>query len=205
MKYVLISDGSSDRVLLNIINYTLKQFYDIDFEGERAEFGFLKEKVSNLNRKIFYAIDLYEPKLIFIHRDAEKQSLENREQEIDSDLESVAEDIKKQKLFVKIIPVRMTESWLFIDEKAIRQAAGNPNGKVVLNLPKIKNIEQLSEPKDELERILKIASGLSGRKLRDLHTRHLIQLIPEFIEDFSPLEQFPSYQHFKKQISTLNL
>ncbi len=205
MKYVLISDGSSDRVLLNIINYTLKSFTNKNFEGQRAEFGFLKEKVKNLERKIFYAIDLYEPDIIFIHRDAEKQSLQSRDSEIDKELSKAEAYIKKQKQFAKIIPVRMTEAWLMIDERAIRAAAGNPNGKKQIHLPRIKNLEDIPEPKDELEKLLQIASGLSGRRLRDLNTRHAIQLIPEYIDDFSALEELPSYQHFKNQIQTLNL
>lgn len=205
MKYILISDGSSDRVLLNIINYTLKIYSERYFEGQRAELGFLAEKVKSLEQKIFHAIDLYEPDIIFIHRDAEKQTLESREVEITEAINKLQNIVYQNKLFVKIIPVRMTESWLMIEEKAIRKAAGNPNGKIPLNLPKIKNLESLPDPKATLEDLLKSASSLSGRRLRDLNTRHSIQLIPEFIEDFSPLEQIPSYQHFKKQIQSLNL
>lgn len=201
IKYILISDGSSDRALINIINYTLKQQFNIDFDGERAEIGlFSRQKVKSLEEKIAVVIDYYEPSLIFIHRDAENQALEKREEEIEVAL--VCADKTKQ--YAKIIPIRMTESWLLIDEKAIRKASGNPNGTMNLDIPNIQKLETLSDSKKTLEEILKKASGLTGRRLRDLNTRQSIQIIPEYLEDFSPLEKISSYQHFKKEVSKLN-
>jgi hypothetical protein len=205
MKYILISDGSSDRVLLNIINYTLKIYSENYFEGQRAELGFLADKVKTLEQKITKAIEYYEPDIIFIHRDAEKQTLESRETEIQEALDKLENADFKKKKFVRIIPIRMTEAWLLINEKAIRCAAGNPNGKIPLSIPKIKSLESIPDPKAILEDFLRLASGLSGRKLRDLNTRHSIQLIAEFIEDFSPLDQLSSYLYFKNQIQSLNL
>ena len=174
IKYILISDGSSDRALINIINYTLKQQFNLDFDGERAEIGFFsRQKIKPLEDKIAIIIDYYEPSLIFIHRDAENQPLEKREEEIESALDKA----DKTKQYAKIIPIRMTESWLLIDEKAIRKASGNPNGTMNLEMPDIQRLESLSDSKRTLEDILRKASGLSGRRLRDLNTRQSIQII----------------------------
>lgn len=201
IKYILISDGSSDRALINIINYTLKQQFNFDFDGERAEIGlFSRQKVKSLEDKIAVVIDYYEPTLIFIHRDAENQALEKREKEIEAALNKV----DKTKQYAKIIPIKMTESWLLIDEKAIRKASGNPNGTMNLEIPNIQKLETLSDSKKTLEDILRKASGLTGRRLRDLNTRQSIQIIPEYLEDFSPLEKISSYQHFKKEVSKLS-
>jgi hypothetical protein len=41
----------------------------------------------------------------------------------------------------------MTEAWLLADESAIRCAAGNPNGRVNLNLPDLQAIEDLPTPR----------------------------------------------------------
>ena len=49
---------------------------------------------------------------------------------------------------VLVIPVRMTEAWLLIDELALRRAAGNPNGRNPLDLPALKDLEALPEPAD---------------------------------------------------------
>jgi hypothetical protein len=49
----------------------------------------------------------------------------------------------------------MTEAWLLIDEKAIREAAGNPKGRQPLNLPKPSKTEELSDPKETLKPIFR--------------------------------------------------
>jgi Domain of unknown function (DUF4276) len=200
IKYILISDGSSDRALINIINYALKQQFNLDFDGERADLGiFSRKKVKTLEEKIAVVIDYYEPLLIFIHRDAENQPSQKREEEIEKALINA----DKTKQFAKIIPIRMTECWLLIDEKAIRRASGNPNGNIKLEMPPVNKLESLPNPKKTLEELLEKASGLTGRRLRDLNTRQSIQIIPEYLEEFSMLEKLPSYLHFKQEISKL--
>jgi hypothetical protein len=63
------------------------------------------------------------------------------------------EDVKLP--VVCVIPVKMTEAWLLIDEKAIREAAGNPKGRQPLNLPKPSKTEELSDPKETLKPIFR--------------------------------------------------
>jgi hypothetical protein len=205
IKYVLISDGSSDRALIKIIDHALKQqFNDFDFEGERADLGlFSRKKIKNLEDKIRITIEYYEPKLVFIHRDVEKESLQKREEEIDKALAIIQKQNTEQQ-YAKIIPIRMTESWLMTNEKAIRAASGNPKGSVALILPKINQLESLPDPKSILEELLRTASGLKGRRLSDLNTRQCIQLITEYVDDFDALEELSSFQYFKKQIVSLS-
>jgi hypothetical protein len=57
---------------------------------------------------------------------------------------------------VPVIPIRMTEAWLLLDEAEIRRVAGSPNGKVSLGLPKAKDVESIPDPKAQLAQTLAI-------------------------------------------------
>jgi hypothetical protein len=75
----------------------------------------------------------------------------------------------------------MTEAWLLLDEQAIRQVAGNPNGRANLGLPTFREIERVADPKARLRECLLAASDATGRR-RDMvrnrfpeHRRQLLQ------------------------------
>lgn len=136
LRLALLADGKGDRALLPILTWALKsvapaaRFFEPDFEVRNGEMATELERVSRMLR----------PDILFIHRDAERVSLEVRRREIPT----VPRNI------VRVVPVRMTEAWLLVDEKAIRKAAGNPNGRVRLNLPRISRLEALPDPKSSL-------------------------------------------------------
>ena len=94
----------------------------------------------------------------------------------------------------------MTEAWLLVDERAIRSAADNPNGRQPLSLPPLHKIELLVDPKDFLHQCLVRASEKRGRRLdqfkRDLPSR--VQRITTLIDDFSPLRSLPAFQRFEE-------
>jgi hypothetical protein len=103
-------------------------------------------------------------------------------------------------MHVPVVPVRMTEAWLLIDEKAIREAADNPNGSVALDLPALDRLERTPNPKSTLEKVLETASEKTGRRLdqfrRDLnHRKHRVV---QFIRDFSPLRRLPAFSAFEQ-------
>jgi hypothetical protein len=56
----------------------------------------------------------------------------------------------------------MTEAWLLIDERPIRLAAGNPNGTQNLDLPDIRTLEDIPNPKHVLRGALLAATGLNA-------------------------------------------
>ena len=204
LNYILISDGTSDKALLPIIDYTLQKYHaTVSFRGERADFSRLPKNPKNLTEKITVAIDLFDPLLLFIHRDTENEKATVRESEIDTAIRSAVKKNIDNKKYVKIIPIRMTEAWLLMDEVAIRKASGNPNGTVKLSLPKINTLETLPDPKMILEKLIKDSSQLSSRRLKSLNVRFAIQLVSQYIEDFSPLKNLNSYKHFEKQIKDL--
>ncbi len=65
---------------------------------------------------------------------------------------------------VPVVPVRMTEAWLLLDEVAIRSVAGKPRGKAKLTMPRASEVESLPDPKDLLMRLLLDASEAKGRR-----------------------------------------
>lgn len=204
LNYVLISDGTSDRALLPVIDFTLRKYHaTVSFKGERADFSRLLKKPKSLSEKIESVVDLFNPPVLFVHRDAENEKSATRLNEIEEAIQIASKKISPEKEFIKIIPVKMTEAWLLFNEKAIRKASGNPNGNVRLNIPKIKTLESIQDPKSILEKLIKDSSQLSARRLKALNLRFCIQLVSQNIDDFTPLNNLKSYNHFEEQIKNL--
>ena len=65
---------------------------------------------------------------------------------------------------VPVVPIRMTEAWLLLDEEAIRKVAERPNGRTPLDLPKPHEVESIADPKRRLKETLLLASQTSGRR-----------------------------------------
>lgn len=135
--------------------------------------------------------------MLFVHRDAEAQPSDLRREEIANALRGTSVR------HIPVVPVRMTEAWLLADEKAIRSAASNPNGRENLNLPDIRRLEDLSNPKRVLHDALTIASGLNARRRSRLPVRQRVQLIPNYIDDYSRLNVLPAFQTLQQDIRVL--
>jgi len=202
-RYTLISDGSSDRALLPILTWVLREKGDVRrVQPEWADLGRLPQPPQSLRERILSAIDLFPCDLLFVHRDAEGEDPKTRRREIRKALQ---ESIERgfQVPAVCVVPVRMTEAWLLFDEPAIRFAAGNPNGRKPLIMPELSLIEQIQDPKNALFRILREASGLTGRRLKKFNMDEARIRITELISDFSPLRQLSAFQRLENDIATL--
>jgi hypothetical protein len=203
IRYTLISDGSSDRALLPILTWILREKGDIRrVQPEWADLRRLPQPPQTLRERILSAIDLFPCDLLFIHRDAEREDPESRYREIHNALQE-ATKLGFQAPAVCVVPVRMTEAWLLFDEPAIRFAAGNPNGKNPLDMPDLSIIEQVSDPKSFLFQLLRDASGLTGRRLKKFNMGECRIRITELIFDFSPLRQLSAFQRLENDISAL--
>lgn len=101
------------------------------------------------------------PDIVFVHRDAEKQDPSLRYKEVQDAINETRPGLPT----VAVVPVRMTEAWLLLDEDQIRQVAGRPRSTVDLKLPQISKIEAHPDPKQLLRDALRDASGLHGRRL----------------------------------------
>ncbi|HSN99332.1 MAG TPA: hypothetical protein VLS89_13645 [Candidatus Nanopelagicales bacterium] len=93
----------------------------------------------------------------------------------------------------------MSEAWLLFDEPAIRFAAGNPSGKVPLDLPRPRDVESI-HAKDRLYQCLKTASGLKGHRLQKFSPEHRVQIVAERIEDYSPLRRLEAFVALEKEL-----
>ena len=106
---------------------------------------------------------------------------------------------------VCVVPVRMQEAWLLIDESALRKAAGNPQGRQRLDVPDPKKLEDLPDPKQILHELLHKASGLRGRRLkrfiRDVGSH--VHRVAEQIDNFSLLRDLTAFQQVEHQVATL--
>jgi len=203
IRYTLISDGSSDRALLPILTWVLREKGDVRrVQPEWADLGRLPQPPQKLRERILSAIDLFPCDLLFVHRDAEKQDPGTRYREIHNALQ---EATKRgfQVPAVCVVPVRMTEAWLLFDEPAIRHSAGNPNGKNPLDMPDLSIIEQTPDPKSLLFEILRDASGLRGRRLKKFNTGECRIRIAELVSDFSPLQQLSAFQRLENDVFAL--
>ena len=143
------------------------------------------------------------PDILFVHRDAEQQDPERRFDEV---AEAVAR-IRAGLPHVAVVPVRMTEAWLLLDEQSIRDVAGRPNSAVDLDLPPVSRIEALTDPKSLLKQALDAASGLTGRR-RDRfqqrfgqHRRTLLQRL----DINGPVRQLPAWQALESALDDLAL
>lgn len=194
LRFTLLSDGASDKALIPILRWVLQaQNVKGAIQPEWADLRRLRDPPHTLADKIASAVELYPCDLLFVHRDAEKESRESRISEIDAALTQVGVALVKTPV-VRVVPVRMHEAWLLSDEAAIRRAAGNPNGTQLLQLPRIKTIEGLPDPKALLYDLLRQASGLHGRRLKSFRVSKHAADVSSFITNFSPLRVLSGFQ-----------
>ena len=194
--YTLLSDGSSDRMLMPALNWLLRHHLpNHAIEPQWADLRRMPRPPKKLSDRIKLALELYECDLLFIHRDAEKHPASSRYEEIYSALTDIVTPP-----VVCVVPVRMQEAWLLFDEHAIRKAAGYPNGKLSIELPEESTIENLPDPKTLLFQLIKKASGLSGARLKKLKPNSLAHHISQAIDDFSPLLKMPSFKRLEQDL-----
>jgi hypothetical protein len=192
----LAADGASDKVLLPVITWSIKQCKAVPVVEQWVDFGRIPRRPDPAQR-LRTASDLYPCEVLFIHRDAEAQAPELRRQEI-------AEALRGSSIpHIPVIPVRMTEAWLLAHETAIRSAAGNPNGAESLNLPDVRRLENLPDPKRVLYDALKAASGLNSRRRSRLPVDRLVQFIPNYIDGYSRLIVLSAFRMLQADIRAL--
>ena len=198
LKYTLVAEGTKDEALLPILQWSIQRHTSVLFRGE-----FAYPRGKNLSEKIKNAIDDTQCDMIFVHRDSDREHPENRYREIRTATSSGEINIPN----ICVVPVRMMESWLMFDESVLRQAAGNRNGRTPLNLPKISQIEGISNPKSTLHESLRIASGRRGRRLEEFNKQlpAAMRRITQIAQDFSPLLSLVAFQNLQEELySTLN-
>ncbi len=186
VSYVLVGDGGSDKALLPIISWAIRRARPTAVIPAPT---FVARAAKPIDGMITHVATAYEPKLIFVHRDAEKLSYEERRREI-----PIWDRV------VPVVPVRMIEAWLLIDEPALRMAAHNPNGSVALEMPEVNRLEGLPDPKKAVYHLLRSASELNARRRRSFSAERAVHRLAELIDDFSPLFGLPAFASFWEEL-----
>lgn len=195
------TDGMSDRVLVEVIDWLVRDIVAQSISAAQFAFADLRTvnpKPNGLAERIQVAVELYPCDLLVVHRDAEGEPAKHRRQEIEAAI--AASRLSNSLCHVAVVPVRMTEAWLLIDEKAIRRAAGNPSGTVPLHLPQVNSLERLADPKKELLGLLRIASELTGRKLKKFNPIERYQNVAQNISTYAPLRQLGAFTRFETDL-----
>ena len=190
LRFSLVTDGSSDVALLPILRWLLRQHLP-EYALQETWADVRSFGLHRLEDKIAKAIDFYPCDLLFVHRDAEREAKERRFAEVHQALDRAKPPVGIP--VVCVVPVRMQEAWLLFDEGAIRQAAGNQNGRVSLSLPSLRRIEERPDPKEDLYALLRLASELHGRRLKSFPESQHARRVADYIEDYSPLRSLTAF------------
>ncbi len=182
--YTVVADGGTDRLLVPIIDWTIHRL-DPEVDILEPEFekraGSVGEHFESSTRTTM---------LVFAHRDAEASSIDDRLREFDS-VSGV----------VPVVPVRMSEAWLLIDGDAIARAA---DSRAAVDLPKLNTLENVVDPKSELETLLFAAAGSPtgrrGKKFKSSLAKRRVNLA-SLITDYSPLESLEAFRRFQSSLA----
>ncbi|GAA2491291.1 DUF4276 family protein [Winogradskya humida] len=130
--------------------------------------------------------------VVVVHRDADNAGDPARRREI----EDATKTLSKVPRIIPVIPVRMTEAWLLLDESEIRFVAGNPSGKKPLDLPKRNEVEARADPKHLLQMALLNAADVKGRR-HELQRKRFFdhrRLLLERLDCHGPVTKLSSWQ-----------
>jgi hypothetical protein len=185
LTYTLVTDGSSDASLKRVLEWLLR--------ANRVDCAIQEQRISK-------AAELYPCEPLFIHRDAEGEPREARRNEIEAAVQAATFDGGLAPVWISVIPVRMQEAWFLFDEMAIRQAVGNPSGRVALPLPPLDKCEDLADPKARLYEIFREASELGAGRRAKLRVAMMTLRIAEYIEDFSRLRSLPAFAALEQEL-----
>ncbi|MDR3792763.1 MAG: hypothetical protein P4L03_05205 [Terracidiphilus sp.] len=193
----LLCDGSSDRTLIPILNWLLQAHAPQRTlaEIQWADFRNRRNRPRDLTERIRRAISDFPCDILFVHRDAEAQNPDDRRTEILTALSNTPDTPPA----VCVIPIRMTEAWLLLDEAAIRYASGNPRGRKPLYLPALNTVEGLADPKLVLFEALRIASEQTGRRLKNLRVDERRHRVAELM-DYSRLRGIHAFDLLESEL-----
>lgn len=199
---LFLCEGTSDLPLARLVE-TLFLQRRVDVRLSQPDFSLLPRVAKNIEARVRVGLRLIDMPidLIVVHRDSDSEEPERRYAEILDAVTAVAESAHP----LPVVPVRMTEAWLLLDEAAIRQVAGNPRGRMNLELPRPRHVESVADPKRLLQQCLVTAADCTGRRRDQMSKRfneHRRQLLQR-IEFGGPIGQLTSWQRLVSDIEAL--
>lgn len=197
--FLLICDGPSDAALGNHIQSLLIEMGAFEVNWTASYVG------RRLSEKIALGLQQSSnPSMLFVHRDSEGADPNDRYEEIRSAV--IASNFTGT--WSAIVPRRMTETWLLLDERAIRDVVGRPRGAEPLGLPDHRNVENLPDPKARLHAALFAACSPRGRRRRKQFENYWLGYRNRLLENLpvgGPLEQLESWARFRDDtVAALN-
>jgi hypothetical protein len=195
IRFTLLGEGPTDRRLLPIIEWLLLESSRRAVAHAFADLGFLDPRPNTLQERIAAALEFFPCDILCVHRDADRESRAERRTEILG-----ATPKEDHQSLVCVIPVRAQETWLLIDEVAIRKAARRPSGREPLALPRPRNLERLADPKALLRLAIRTATGLKGRRLARFDIGAALSRLPYLMEDFRPLAQLAAFRAMEAEV-----
>ncbi|MEH1011649.1 hypothetical protein V6U90_00755 [Micromonospora sp. CPCC 206060] len=179
---LFVAEGSSDLPVADLVE-SLFVNLGVTVHLSRPDFALLGKVPKDVRSRVAAGLKLIggPVDLIVVHRDADNAGHHARQQEIRTAVTAV----DGSAALVPVVPVRMTEAWLLLDETAIRQVAGNPRGRTRLTLPKIHEVEAVADPKDLLRDCLLKAADVSGRR-REAAVKRFNQHRRQLLERLDP-------------------
>lgn len=203
----LLADGSSDLAILKpILEWVVRHERQREIVIQCPDFGCLSNPPKALADKIHMGMEQEDVDLLFVHRDAEKQDPQLRDEEIRTAIGA----IPRCPPHVAVVPVRMSEAWLLLDEEAIRATAWNPRGTAPLGIPAVSKIESV-DAKAILRKALIAANGSKGRSLDQFERRiqeRITQVAAQVAEQpdgWLPCYRLPSFLELVERIRALEL
>ncbi len=108
LRYTLVTDGSSDRTLLPILDWLCRGQFQGAVEGQWFDPRPFTPPHRSLQERVRLSIDLFPCDVLFVHRDAERENPENRYDEIALAIAPLAEIDNQHIPYICVVPVRMT-------------------------------------------------------------------------------------------------
>ena len=195
VRSTLVTDGTSDVVLVPILQWLMRQVTPEEFEIRWADPRAFPGRTHNLAEKLAAAFREYPCQLLFVHRDAERQAPQVRYEEIGASNPTGCPH-------VCVVPVRMQEAWLLHDEVALREAAGRPSGREELGLP-ANRWDRLADPKGTLHQALRAANGATGkRRAKRFKPGRAAHRLADLITDWTPLRTLEAFAQLEADTRT---
>ncbi|MCX5011960.1 DUF4276 family protein [Streptomyces sp. NBC_00555] len=198
-RVLFIGEGSSDNGLVPHVE-SIAARKGLRVSITVPDFGLLRLPTGHSVRdKLRAARELHGTyDLAVVQRDADRGPAQDRRDEIEQAVCAEWPGLRH----VAVVPVRMLEAWLLLDEACLRQVAENPRGRVSLDLPKGTAAERVADPKQLLKDSLARASEYKGRRLTQFQKRfsqHRLRML-ELLDPEGPVACLPSWRDFVKDL-----
>lgn len=207
----LFTEGTTDvRFLSSVVERTLQDVaYDCTGDIEtKLEIIKINKKNLNFNQQVLEASKVAFEKfgivILFVHTDSDSA---DDELVFNSKINPAHKELLLQdenlycKELVAIVPIQMTEAWMIADKALLKSQIGIDKTDSELGIHI--NPEQISDPKNQIEKIIQLSKeDLSKRKRgKGLQISELYQIIGQTVE-LTDLEKLSSYLKFKNALVT---